>query len=192
MQSICKEIKSITFGIYSPDEIRNISVCCVNNTKKNGPGSVYDPRMGTSLSNINCETCNEDASKCPGHPGHIELNEFIIHPLFYKHVVSILSCICFKCYRLMITKDQLDICGINLMKGQARFDNIVEKIKKTNICCHENCGMDKPKIKFSSVDNTVSINHETSSKRKSSSIVLTSAEIHKIILWPLNSVKKIK
>lgn len=178
--SSCKEIKSITFGIYSPDEIRKLSVCCVNNTKKTGYGSVYDPKMGTSISNVICETCNEDASRCPGHFGHIELNDVIIHPLYYKHVVSILNCVCFKCFRLMITKDQMDVSMISFMKGQNKFENIVEKIKKTNICCHADCGVEKPKIRFLPAENTVSIVYETA-KKKSSSVILTTSEIHKIL-----------
>jgi len=94
MLSNYKDIKSVTFGIYSSGEIRKMSVCNVNNTKKSGVNSVYDPRMGTSISNVICQTCNEDASRCPGHFGHIELNESIVHPLFYRHVVSVLSSVC--------------------------------------------------------------------------------------------------
>ena len=89
-----RELEEITFGIYSGDEIRKISVCKIdsskitgNNDKNTGYGTVYDPRMGTIENNKLCETCGTNAWKCPGHFGHIELNEPIVHPLHYKRVI---------------------------------------------------------------------------------------------------------
>ena len=174
-----KEIDSITFGIYSDDEIKNLSVCCVNNTKKTGLGSVYDPRMGPSLHNQLCQTCNNDAVKCPGHFGRIELYSKIIHPLYYRHVLSILNCICFKCFRLMITKDQIELNNIHNMKGPAKFNQIVEKIKKINMCCHSDCNVEKPKLKFIPLDNTITMSHED--KTQSCSITMTTDEIFNIL-----------
>jgi len=174
-----KEIDSITFGIYSDDEIKNLSVCCVNNTKKTGLGSVYDPRMGPSLNNQLCQTCNNDAVKCPGHFGTIELYSKIIHPLYYRHVLSILNCICFKCFRLMITKDQIELNNIHNMKGPAKFNQILEKIKKINMCCHSDCNVEKPKLKFIPLDNTITMSHED--KTQSCSITMTTDEIFNIL-----------
>ena len=79
-----REIKSIAFGIFSPEEIIGMSVCKINVAKKSGYGTVYDERMGTTDSTKPCETCGQTAEFCPGHFGHIEFNEPIIHPLFYK------------------------------------------------------------------------------------------------------------
>ena len=175
-----KEIHSITFGINSRDEILNNSVCCINNTKKNGPCSIYDSRMGTSLTSSLCETCNETPNVCPGHPGHIELATLVIHPLYYRMVEKLLNCVCFKCYKLMVTKDQLELNSILHLKGLKRFDAIFELIKKVNICCHRDCSYEKPKLKFSTVDNTISMYHETK-KIKEASIVLRTEEINNIL-----------
>lgn len=173
------EIDSITFGIYSAEEIRKMSVCKLDSAKRSGPNSVYDPRMGSTDTASICETCKSNAINCPGHFGHIELNEPIIHPSYYRRVVSILSCICMKCSRLMITKDQIFLDGMNKYKGEKRFQKILEKLKKVDICCHEKCGCEKPKIKFNPTESSISMVYEDKSKGKTS-VVMTVDEIKKV------------
>ena len=56
-----QNISGIHFGILSTEEIIQMSAVEVNNPKKNGVGSVYDPRMGT-VDNTLCQTCGLDAS----------------------------------------------------------------------------------------------------------------------------------
>jgi len=179
MNSDIKEISLITFGIYSDKEIKDMSVCNLDNPKKNGYGTVYDPRMGSTDSSEICETCKEDAEICPGHFGRIELNESIVHPLFYKRVINLLNCFCTKCYRLLLTKEQIYLREFTKYKGVLRFNKIVESLKKVDICCHENCNHEKPQIKFSVNDCSFSIVYED--KRKTSiSIALSIEEIKKI------------
>ena len=185
-----REIESITFGIYSPEEVLNMAVCKVDSVKKSGPGSIYDPRMGTTDSTQKCETCKENATECPGHFGYIELNEPIVHPLFYKRVTAFLNCFCLKCCRLVLQQDQISISGLTRYKGETRFAKILEKIKKVDICCQhtgeidENgdpviCGKDLPKIKFTAVDSNFSLVYEDGKKNKTS-IILTTEEIKKV------------
>ena len=185
-----REIESITFGIYSPEEILKMSVCNITSVKKVGFGTVYDPRMGTTDSAHPCDTCKQSADDCPGHFGRIELNEPIIHPLYYKRVASFLNCFCFRCFRLLITKDQIYLDGMNKYKGEMRFNRIIEKLSKVDICCQptgkidENgnpvlCEKDKPKIKFTASDSSYSMIYEEG-KRSKTSIVLSVEEIKKI------------
>lgn len=173
------EIQSITFGIYSAEEIRKMSVCKLDSAKRSGPNTVYDPKMGSTDSSSICETCKANATKCTGHFGHIELNEPVIHPSYYRRVVSILSCLCMKCSRLMITKDQIYLDGLNKYKGEKRFQRLLEKIKKVDICCHEGCESEKPKIKFNPTDSTISMIYEDKINGKTS-IILTVDEIKKV------------
>lgn len=191
MQHDIREIKSITFGIYSADEILKMSVCKIDNPKKTPTfGTVYDPRMGTTDSSQICETCKDTATNCPGHFGHIELNEPIVHPLYYRRVASFLSCFCLKCYRLLLQKDQIFLDGLNKFKGEARFVRILKKLQKVDICCQQTgeidengdavlCGKDQPKIKFTKLDSSYSIVYSDAQKNKTS-IVLTTTEIKKI------------
>jgi DNA-directed RNA polymerase beta' subunit len=189
MDTNTKEINSITFGLYSSDEIIKMSVCKIESPKKTGYGSVYDERMGTCDSSKVCETCNESVDVCPGHFGHIEFNEPIIHPLYYKRVISFLNCFCLKCHRLLILNDQVYLAGLNRYKGESRFTKIQEKLKKVDICCHIECGSDQPKCKFSASDCSVLKVYEGKDKLKTS-IVLGIDEIIKIFdNIPLNDIE---
>ena len=171
-----KEISTITFGVNSAAEIKANSVCCVNNVKKSGTGSVYDPRMGGSVTPGLCATCNETPTKCPGHPGHIELATPVVHPLYYRTVEKILNCICFKCYRLMVTRGQLELDNILSFSGIARFEAVAAKIKKINMCCHEGCGCEKPKLKFSTTNNNYTMYYD-SKKSRDTTITIKTEEI---------------
>lgn len=179
MDANIQEIDSIVFGVYSSEEIKKMSVCKLDNPKKNGYGTVYDERMGPSDSCKPCETCGQNIEECPGHFGHIELNEKIIHPLFYKRVVSFLNCFCLNCGRLLLLKEQINLYGLNKYKGESRFTKIQEKLKKIDMCCHENCGCDQPKCKFSTSDNSIYKVYENKEKNKTS-IILPTEEIKKI------------
>ena len=161
MNEELREIDEITFGLYSAEEIARMSVCKIDNPKKSGTGTVYDPRMGTTDSSVTCETCKQDAIHCPGHFGHIEFYEPIVHPLFYKRVCSFLNCICTKCNRLTLSETHIQLCGLNKYKGEKRFEQIIEKIKKIDVCCRETgeidddgcrktCGKDHPTFTFNS------------------------------------------
>ena len=185
-----QEISSITFGVYSAEEVTRMSVCKIDNAKKSGPGTVYDPRMGTTDSTQICETCKKNATECPGHFGHIELAEPIIHPLYYKRVTAFLNCFCIKCFRLLITKDQIYLAGFNKYKGERRFTHILEKLKKVDICCQYNremdndsktvlCEKDQPVVKFIVSDSSYVMVYEEGKKSKTS-ILLSVEEIKKI------------
>ena len=151
---IIKEIKSIRFGIYSPDEFRKMSVCVVDNPKLSGPNSVYDERMGASLSSTKpCATCGSTVDICPGHFGHIELAQDVIHPLYYKAVVGFLKCFCEHCYRLVLPKEYLEIHNLNHIKVELRFDMIQKIVDKLDICSH--CQHPQPKISLSISDNAI-------------------------------------
>lgn len=158
------DIESISFGLYSPDEIYKMSVCKIDCTKKNmGYGTVYDPRMGTTSSSQICETCEQNGIKCPGHFGYIDLHKPVVHPLYYKQVTNLINCFCFKCCRLMVTKEQILLYALDTYKPDCRLNKIIDKIKKVDVCCQqldendENgfpkiCGAHKNDVKFSTID----------------------------------------
>jgi hypothetical protein len=184
MEKDLGELEEITFGIYSTEEIKNIAVSEIISSKlgssssdKNaGYGTVYDPRLGTIENGKLCETCNQDIWACPGHFGYINLWEPIVHPLFYKQVVSFLKCFCIKCFKLLITEDQINLNGFNKFKSVRRFNKILEKLEKIDIC--HNCSHLQPDIKYSSTDNTISMVYKQKDKGKVS-IILPVDEIKK-------------
>ena len=149
-----KEIDSILFGVFSNEEIRQISACKIDNTKlSDGPGSIYDIRMGTIENGKICGTCFNGPKDCPGHFAHIELNRSVLHPLFYRNIQDFLTCFCIKCYRLLLSEEQIELNGFNKYSGKGRFQKIIQKLKKVDECAH--CDNLQPEFKFSTHETTI-------------------------------------
>lgn len=154
MQPSVHEIDVVQFGVSSPSEIKARSCCLVNNPKKNGPGSVYDPRMGV-IDESMCETCGEKHKSCPGHFGHIELAEPFVNPVYERHIVNMLRCMCMSCCRLKLTLDSLEHRGVMVLRGVSRFKKIMVETKTMRVCGHEDCGAQTPEIKYVQQDGSI-------------------------------------
>ena len=180
-----REIEEIVFGVFSAEEIEKMAVCEVTSSKlssSNGDknllfGTVYDPRLGTIDNSTLCITCNENLWVCPGHFGFIRFNEPIIHPLYYKQVLKFLRCFCHKCFEVLIKEEQIYLNNLNKTKGVRRFELLLEKIEKIDVCIH--CGETQPDIKFTTSDNAISLIYKDKDKEKIS-INLQVEEIKKI------------
>ena len=134
-----KEIKSITFGLFSPSEIKKLSVCEITNTlsydndRKPSKDGIYDLRMGTIQDQFRCSTCKGNKINCPGHFGHINLARPVFHVGFIKEIIKILKCICLKCHRILIygTKKYKQIEKIsNPESRNSMIYNACKNIKK--------------------------------------------------------------
>jgi len=148
MNTEIKEIECVNFGVFSAEEILKIAVAKIDNTKLYGSGSIYDERMGINSENSdkNCVTCCLDSKMCPGHFGYIELNQPIIHPRYFKMVLSYLKCFCIKCHKILIDMNQIQLAGLSKYKRNARFTKIIEKLKKVDVCF--SCNAVQPKITY--------------------------------------------
>jgi hypothetical protein len=92
-----KTVQEIQFGLFSPDEIKKMSVvhCEYADTmdeQKHRPRErgLLDPKLGTIDRNLACGTCGESQQECPGHFGHIELAVPVYHggmPCLQLHVL---------------------------------------------------------------------------------------------------------
>lgn len=153
------DIASIEFGIYSADEIRKISVCRIDNPKLTPePGSVYDERMGcVPDSDESCVTCGLK-KECWGHFGYIDLIEPVLHPMYHKPIVNFLKCFCKQCHHLLISPEQMELGGFFKLKGERRFNKLLEKLEGTNMCVH--CSSPQPKIIYKSKDATISMEYK--------------------------------
>ena len=145
------QITSIQFGILSDKDIIEQSVCIVDKPSLSvETGSVYDMRMGSTQTDVKCETCHEDVWECPGHFGHINLNTPII--LFYKQTVIMLKCFCFECHRLLCTKEEL------VMAMKQGYDTVINHISGITTCLR--CKTPHPTIKFNISENTILAQHK--------------------------------
>ena len=81
-----RTVQEIQFGLLSPEEIKNMSVCHIEypetmDEQKLRPRErgLNDPRLGTINRALKCATCDENMAECPGHFGHIELATPVFH-----------------------------------------------------------------------------------------------------------------
>jgi DNA-directed RNA polymerase II subunit RPB1 len=169
-------IKSVEFTILGNNEIKNMSAVI---SEPNGidiaesydnlepkRGGVIDTRLGITDNYIECGTCGMNAMKCPGHFGHIELAEPVFHVGFLPLIRKILRCICIKCSKLLIHKNEKDIDEMLKTKSnKARFAEIVNLCKNVPYCQKANygCGAPVPKIRVEQKksSSTISIVAET-------------------------------
>jgi len=144
------EIKAIQFGILNDKDILDMSVCEIDKTTLNPePGSIYDPRLGVCESESGlCVTCGKNVWSCVGHFGHISLAIPII--IFYKPTVSMLKIFCFKCSRLLLSREEIEVLGL---KGYDKISSYISE--NVNFCTRKNCSWTHPKIKYDSKDNTI-------------------------------------
>ncbi len=144
-----QEIGKIEFGIMSTEDILKYSVVEITSSKVSGPNTVYDERMGPMENNINCVTCNMNSRICPGHFGHITLNEIILHPLYYKYIVALLKCFCVNCHKLLLGKNYIKIYKLDSTSksGETKFKYVQEQISKIEYC--NECNTTQPKIMLS-------------------------------------------
>lgn len=124
------KLKSIHFGILSPEIIRTMSkveVKYLENYEGGKPkqGGLMDPRMGSLDRDIECQTCNGKNATCPGHFGHIELPYPVLHYGEMQYIVNVLRCVCYQCSRLLVDKKDPEIKKIAKIKHpHTRFEQI--------------------------------------------------------------------
>lgn len=175
-----REIKEVQFGVLSPDEIHKLSVCEVTSSKLSGPNTVYDDRMGPMDSKQICPTCKEISRLCPGHIGHINLNERVVHPMYQKYITSLLKCFCFKCHSLLIAREHLSIGSgnINHLSGEARFKLLHAQISKCEYCTK--CAMIQPKFVFSVADGLMYMTYKSSDTQKQNRLIVSPSDISNV------------
>jgi DNA-directed RNA polymerase II subunit RPB1 len=140
-------IVGVQFGVFSPDEIRRRSVAEINSASTSDGllGGLFDPRMGVLENEKTCRTCGQRNHGCPGHFGHYELARPVYFTQFFKQVVKILHCVCFKCSKLLIDKEKNS--ALLRLKGQLRWEKVHEACKKITLCggdTEDGCGIPQP------------------------------------------------
>ena len=157
---VIKSIDGIRFSVWSPTEIRKYSVAEITAPEtydEDGmpvQGGLMDGRLGTLEPGQKCLTCGNTAARCPGHFGHIELAEPVLHIAFIDNIYKLLQSMCRSCARLKVAQEDLD--AFKKIKGkhaaytvvsQRRIpEQIIEKAKKARECPH--CGKKQHDLVF--------------------------------------------
>ncbi len=143
-----KAIKGIKFAVWSPNEIRKYSVSEITAPEtydEDGmavQGGLMDGRLGTLEPGQKCLTCGNTSARCPGHFGHIELAEPVLHIAFIDNIHKLLLSTCRSCSRIRISEEELkNFLEIKSRKAsytvisQKRIpDEILDKAKKAKEC----------------------------------------------------------
>ena len=120
-------------------------------------GGLADPRFGPFNFDSICATCGYNSTYCDGHFGHMKLAEPFYHYGFVDHVKKILECICLKCCRVLIHKNENLIQEITKTKsGKSRLAQLSDICKNISICVK--CGTHVSKIRKEYKKTTGSLN----------------------------------
>ncbi|MCP8312289.1 MAG: DNA-directed RNA polymerase subunit A' [Candidatus Methylarchaceae archaeon HK02M1] len=160
LEESVKTIDSIKFTVFSPNQIRKYSVAEITTPEtydEDGipiQGGLMDNRLGTLEPGQKCATCGNTTARCPGHYGHIELAEPVLHIAFVKVIYKLLLSICRVCGRLLISEAELESyrkrftneCTFTPKCKEEIPKEMMAKAKKIKICPH--CGKQQYEIEF--------------------------------------------
>lgn len=160
MEESAKILGGIKFSVWSPTEVRKFSVAEITAPEtydEDGmpvQGGLMDNRLGTLEPGQKCATCGNTSAKCPGHFGHIELAEPVLHIAFVDDVHKLLLTTCRSCNRIKLDPEIL--AGYKAVRdGKAPYavitldnirEEIIEKAKKVKTCPH--CGKEQYDLIF--------------------------------------------
>jgi len=131
-----KIVDSIKFSLLSPNEIRKLSAVEIQTADTYDEDGVpivaglMDGRLGTLEPRQKCRTCGNTALACPGHFGHIELAEPVIHVSFVKLIHRLLSVTCRNCGRILLSEDKVKEYEAKIKEVKDRLNTVPESLYK--------------------------------------------------------------
>jgi DNA-directed RNA polymerase II subunit RPB1 len=166
-----RAIQAVDFTILGNEEIKRMSALGKDTTGIDIPdlydnmepkrGGLIDTRLGTTNMHVDCATCGLNYVYCNGHLGHIDLEESVFHMGYINVVKKVLSCICLRCSKLLIYKNEKEIADIlKIRKGRNRLTEVRNIAKNITYCQKANygCGAPVSKIKIDIKKSTGTIN----------------------------------
>lgn len=152
-----KNIKSIEFGLLSPEQVRKMStvrIVTADTYSDDGypiEGGLMDLRLGVIDPGLRCKTCGQRMNVCPGHFGSIELVRPVVHVGYVKMILTLLKSTCQKCGRILIENEKIEELKKLMLKEEAEDEEMttieaIDKCKKASKCPH--CQTKQSKIKI--------------------------------------------
>lgn len=162
------EAESLSFGVYSSDEVRQLSVVQVTNpvafNQLGHPleAGLYDLRMGpySDRDNMTCTTCHLNSEHCPGHVGHVDLPLPVVNSLFYSVIHRLLKITCLHCHQFKMPQSiktlfliQMKLLDAGLLNAAQQAGEIAERKedreeKKRGVDQAEDLAMDEKLKQF--------------------------------------------
>src|SRR3972149_1573179 len=140
---IRKKIGEIAFALFSPDQIKRISVAKIVTPELYDidgypvDGGLMDLRLGAIDPGVRCRTCGGRLKECLGHPGSIDLARPVIHLKYVPMIELGLRCFCKDCKKLLLSE-----------KDSTKYtpSQRIKKAKDVKKCPH--CNVTQEKIKL--------------------------------------------
>lgn len=134
-------IKSISFRLLSPQEIKNVAVMEITRPElydNDGfpvEGGPMDTRLGVVDPGLRCRTCGKTVEECFGHWGFIQLVRPITHVLYVRYIYRLLKITCRKCCRIMTAKATIPkkCPHCDETQGQIKFEKPYTFFEDNNI-----------------------------------------------------------
>ncbi|MHA1873328.1 MAG: DNA-directed RNA polymerase subunit A' [Candidatus Heimdallarchaeaceae archaeon] len=148
---IYKKVKSLTFGMLGPEDIRKMAstkiVTAELYDKEGYPvdGGLMDTHLGVIDPGLRCKTCGGKLKECTGHFGYIELARPIIHIKYLPVILNCLRSTCRECNRVLLTDAERDkykeeLSKIEKTQGleakRKRIKEILHSLKSLKKCPH--------------------------------------------------------
>ena len=142
-------IERIDFSVLGNKEILNMSVLgrdtpglivpdLYDNTEPT-KGGLIDQRMGVTDNHLEGSTCGLGTNYCVGHFGHMKLEEKVYHMGYLDTVTKILRCVCIRCSKLLVYKNESDIIDLlKNKKGKNRLTEFKILVKNVTYCMKNN------------------------------------------------------
>jgi DNA-directed RNA polymerase beta' subunit len=151
-----ESVTSIVMSIWSPKDIVTGSVLEVTqpDTYENHlpkPNGLFDARMGVIENGQVCETCKQNNHNCTGHFGHITLAKPVYYMQMLQIVLKVLKCVCWRCSKCLLKKDDKTKIVEGKTKFKARFATVLgkcqsyQKTGKSAMHLCDNCNAKQPK-----------------------------------------------
>jgi len=140
---IRKKIGEIAFALFSPEQIKRISVAKIVTPELYDidgypvDGGLMDLRLGAIDPGVRCRTCGGRLKECLGHLGSIDLARAVIHIKYVPLMELGLRCFCYECKKLLVEDKEL-----NKLTPSQR----AKRAKDAKKCPH--CGSPHEKIKL--------------------------------------------
>ena len=142
VKPIKKQVKSLQFSLYSPEQIKKMSVAKIVTPELYDvdgypvDGGLMDLRLGAIDPGVRCRTCGGRLKECLGHPGMIELARPLVHIKYLAIIDRVLRSTCEACGKVLL--DEVD--------KTKEEDVRKRKAKDGKKCPH--CGIIQEKIRI--------------------------------------------
>jgi len=139
---IRKQISAIKFNLFSPEQIKKISVAKIVTPELYDvdgypvDGGLMDLRLGAIDPGVRCRTCGGHLKECLGHAGMIELARPVLHIKYIQICELVMRTTCEACGKLLLTAED----------AQKDLKTRLKKAKEAKKCPH--CGIVQEKPKF--------------------------------------------